>query len=86
MKQSRSEKKVTMYVKATLKTRKIAKYALESGTGTGSQALRRNIVNNCELAVISTLRGKGRTVASKLVKEMARLCSIYHKDFRNLAS
>lgn len=82
MKQSRSEKEGKKYVEIKLKKRRTEKFCLEAKVGAGPHDLKEvDIVNESEPAAYSTLTEEMRTAMRKLIKEMARLCSVYNINF-----
>lgn len=73
-----------MYVKTTIKKRKMRTSPLETGAEVGVQQVKeKDIVYDSEPFASSTLRGEGRSVMSRLFKDMAFLCTIYDVYFRN---
>lgn len=74
-----------MYLQATLKKRKMTNYPLKIGAGAGADDMNEEgIVYEVEPPASWLLSKRWSTAMSKLVAEMAYLCSIYDADFRNM--
>lgn len=86
MKRFGSEKKGALYLPTTLKKREITNSSLESGAGAGFYDMKKeDKAHEIKPCSILTLSREEKTLMSKLIKEMASLCSFCNMNIRNLS-
>lgn len=87
MKQSRSQKKDTMYGEAKLTERKTGKSRLETGAVASPYDMKEesNIADHSKPVTSSTLDEEQTTDMSKRVKNRVEMCSVYDVVLRTLA-
>lgn len=86
IRQSKSEKKCTIFVQPTLKKTRTKNSPLEPVDEAGTEEMEKDDIVNVREPTASSIVSKGeRSTVGKLFKDMAPLCSIYDVDFGYLA-
>lgn len=86
MKRSRTGKKRTIYVQATLENEKKRKSTRKAGAGAGAlDKKEKHILDGSRPAASTILSEAGRTARSKFFKATGSLCFTHEVGIRNLA-